>query len=69
MVLLSCSHPPMPLCGLHGPAKFPRLRALRRAPAMAASIGVVAPPAPGAAYYESDGYYAKDDPTHREASR
>ena len=39
------------------------------APAMAASIGVVAPPAPDAAYYERDGYYAKDDPAHREASR
>ena len=36
---------------------------------MVASIGVVASPAQGAAYYEKDGYYAKDDPAHREASR
>ncbi|MCY4097824.1 MAG: relaxase domain-containing protein [Rhodospirillales bacterium] len=36
---------------------------------MVASIGVVASPAQGASYYERDGYYAKDDPAHREASR
>ena len=36
---------------------------------MVASIGVVASPAQGATYYEKDGYYAKDDPAHREASR
>ena len=36
---------------------------------MVASIGVIASPAQGAAYYEKDGYYAKDDPAHREASR
>ncbi len=36
---------------------------------MVAPIGVVASPAEGAAYYEKDGYYAKDDPAHREASR
>ena len=35
---------------------------------MVASIGAVAAPAQGAAYYERDGYYAKDDPAHREAS-
>ena len=35
---------------------------------MVVSIGAVAAPAQGAAYYERDGYYAKDDPAHREAS-
>ena len=35
---------------------------------MIVSIGAVAAPAQGAAYYERDGYYAKDDPAHREAS-
>ena len=35
---------------------------------MVASIGVVAAPAQGTGYYERDGYYAKDDPAHREAS-
>ena len=35
---------------------------------MVASIGAVAAPAQGAHYYERDGYYAKDDPEHREAS-
>ena len=35
---------------------------------MVASIGVIASPAQGAGYFERDGYYAKDDPAHREAS-
>ena len=35
---------------------------------MVASIGKVASPSQGASYYESDGYYARDDPAHREAS-
>ena len=35
---------------------------------MVASIGVIASPSQGAAYFERDGYYAKDDPAHREAS-
>ena len=35
---------------------------------MVASIGAVASPAQGAAYYERDGYYAKDAPEHRAAS-
>ena len=35
---------------------------------MVASIGVIASPSQGASYYERDGYYAKDDPEHREAS-
>ena len=35
---------------------------------MVASIGAVAAPAQGLAYYERDGYYARDDPAHREAS-
>ena len=38
-------------------------------PVVVASIGVVASAAQGASYYERDGYYAKDDPVHREASR
>ncbi len=32
------------------------------------SIGAIASAAQGASYYEQDGYYAKDDPEHREAS-
>ena len=35
---------------------------------MVASIGAVAAPSQGASYYERDGYYAKDDPAHLEAS-
>ena len=35
---------------------------------MVASIGVIASPSQGVSYYEKDGYYAKDDPTHKEAS-
>ena len=35
---------------------------------MVASIGVIASPSQGAAYFERDGYYSKDDPAHREAS-
>ena len=35
---------------------------------MVASIGAVASPAQGVTYYEKDGYYARDDPEHREAS-
>ena len=36
---------------------------------MVASIGAVASAAQGVSYYERDGYYASDDPGHREASR
>ena len=32
------------------------------------SIGALASASQGASYYERDGYYAKDDPEHREAS-
>ena len=35
---------------------------------MVASIGKVASPSQGVTYYERDGYYARDDPAHREAS-
>ena len=35
---------------------------------MVASIGAVASPAQGVSYYERDGYYAKEDPAHRQAS-
>ena len=35
---------------------------------MVASIGAVASPSQGVSYYERDGYYAKDDAAHREAS-
>ena len=35
---------------------------------MVASIGAVASSDQGISYYENDGYYAKDDPEHREAS-
>ena len=35
---------------------------------MVASIGVIASASQGVSYYEKDGYYAKDDPAHSEAS-
>ena len=35
---------------------------------MVASIGVVASPSQGVSYYQRDGYYARDDPAHLEAS-
>ncbi len=35
---------------------------------MVALIGAIASPVQGAGYFERDGYYAKDDPAHREAS-
>ncbi len=35
---------------------------------MVVSIGAVASSAQGISYYERDGYYARDDPAHREAS-
>ena len=35
---------------------------------MVASIGVIASPSQGMSYFEKDGYYARDDPVHREAS-
>ena len=35
---------------------------------MVVSIGAVAASSQGAAYYERDGYYARDDPAHREVS-
>ena len=35
---------------------------------MVVSIGAVASSAQGISYYEKDGYYARDDPAHREAS-
>ena len=35
---------------------------------MVASIGKIASPSQGVSYYERDGYYAKDDPAHKEAS-
>ena len=36
---------------------------------MVASIGAIASAAQGVSYYERDGYYANDDPAHKEASR
>ena len=35
---------------------------------MVASIGKIGSPSQGVSYFEKDGYYAKDDPLHREAS-
>ena len=35
---------------------------------MVASIGAIASAAQGVSYYERDGYYARDDPAHRDAS-
>ena len=36
---------------------------------MVASIGAISSAAQGVSYYERDGYYANDDPAHKEASR
>ena len=52
----------------HGHAEFVERNARRGAVAMVASIGKIASPSQGVSYYEKDGYYAKDDPAHREAS-
>ncbi len=35
---------------------------------MVASVGATASPSQGGSCYERDGYYAKDDPAHKEAS-
>ena len=35
---------------------------------MVASIGVIASSSQGVSYYERDGYYAKDDPAHKEGN-
>ena len=35
---------------------------------MVVSIGTVAAPSQGVTYYERDGYYARDDPAHKDAS-
>ena len=35
---------------------------------MVASIGKIASPAQGVGYFEKDGYYAREDAAHREAS-
>ena len=35
---------------------------------MVVSVGAVASPSQGVSYYERDGYYAKDDPEHRDGS-
>ena len=35
---------------------------------MVASIGAIASASQGVSYYEQDGYYANDDPAHKEAS-
>ena len=35
---------------------------------MVVSIGAVSAPSQGVTYYERDGYYARDDPAHRDAS-
>ena len=35
---------------------------------MVASTGKIASPAQGISYFERNGYYAKDDPAHRDAN-
>ncbi|MYF87332.1 MAG: relaxase domain-containing protein [Rhodospirillaceae bacterium] len=45
-----------------------RLPTTGRTGAEMLSIGALASASQGASYYERDGYYAKDDPEHREAS-
>ena len=39
------------------------------APALVASLGVVASSVQGASYCEKDRHYARDEPAHKEASR
>ena len=48
----------------HGHSKTPT----DRETAVVASVGVIASPSQGVSYYERDGYYAEDDPAHKEAS-
>ena len=58
-----------------GPVRTGRVRTVgttvgigRRPVLMVVSIGAIASPAQGVGYFERDGYYAKDDAAHREAS-
>ena len=51
-----------------GQVRTPKSRIGGRLLLMVASIGAVASPAQGVSYYERDGYYARDDPAHLEAS-
>ena len=51
-----------------GPSKGEPARWTESGFDMVASIGAVASPAQGVSYYEREGYYARDDPAHRDAS-
>ncbi len=64
----SCSHAQKPVCGRHGHATFPVPAASRKTSPVVASIGMIASPSQGASYFAKDGYYARDDPAHKEAS-
>ena len=67
-MLAPCSPPAKCVFRRHGHPANTDMRSLRGATAMVASIGKIASPSQGVSYFEKDGYYAKDDPTHREAS-
>ncbi len=56
------------ISGLYGQARIRSFRPCRGGAVMVASIGKIASPAQGVSYFEKDGYYAKDDGAHREAS-
>ena len=67
-MFISCSKTGRyPSC-LHGYATSDQWPVYRDPPTMVASIGVIASPSQGAGYFERDGYYARDDPAHREGS-
>ena len=53
---------------VHGDAERSQVRVRLKVVVMVASIGKIVSPAQGVSYYERDGYYARDDPAHREAS-
>ena len=56
---MTCSSLPKILCRRCGHAES---HARQGAAAIVASIGKIASPVQGVAYYERDGYYSKDDP-------
>ncbi len=63
-----CPLPRKRVSGLHGHEKPVWPRGRWKEPELVASIGVIASPSQGVSYFEKDGYYARDDAIHREAS-
>ena len=64
----TCSTARERISGLYGQARFPHSRVRARAHPTVASIGKIASPSQGVGCFERDGYYARDDGAHREAS-